>query len=117
MEIVEQAVWAIGNVASDSVGSRDKIINQGGVQNIIQVIESARNDYIFVNSIWALSNLCRGSPRPKYKSIRNAISLLGGILVENRLSDATTINDVIWAISYNINLEQERIDDLFKTGF
>lgn len=74
---------------------------------MISVIESPDvSVYIFTHSIWALSNLCRGSPLPKYKTIKNAILLLARVLVENKLEDESTVNDAMWAICFNLNLEQ-----------
>lgn len=67
---VEQTVWALGNIATDSVASRDSIIKQGGIENIIGVIKTTKNNYIYNHSLWALSNLCRGHPLPKYKYIK-----------------------------------------------
>ncbi len=35
MGIVEQAIWAIGNISSDCVGYRDTIIKAGGLINLV----------------------------------------------------------------------------------
>lgn len=37
--IVEQAVWALGNIASDSPAYRDMIVKSGGLTNLIAVID------------------------------------------------------------------------------
>ncbi len=39
--IVEQAIWALGNIACDSQGYRDMILKSGGLKNLIKVIEVA----------------------------------------------------------------------------
>ena len=36
--IVEQAIWALGNIACDSQGYRDRILKNGGLKNLIKVI-------------------------------------------------------------------------------
>jgi hypothetical protein len=40
MGTVEQAIWAIGNIASDCVNYRDNIIRNGGIVNLVNVIQS-----------------------------------------------------------------------------
>ena len=37
MGIVEQAIWAIGNISSDCVFYRDTIIRSGGLVNLVEV--------------------------------------------------------------------------------
>lgn len=39
MGTVEQAIWAIGNIASDCVAYRDNIIRNGGILNLVAVIQ------------------------------------------------------------------------------
>jgi hypothetical protein len=36
---VEQAIWAIGNIASDCTAYRDNIIRNGGILNLVYVIQ------------------------------------------------------------------------------
>lgn len=36
--IVEQAVWALGNIACDSPSYRDGIVKNGGLKNLIRVV-------------------------------------------------------------------------------
>ena len=64
--IVEQAIWALGNIASDSSFHRDAIIRKGGIQNLIYVIKTTNCEDLFQPGAWALSNLCRGTPLPSY---------------------------------------------------
>ena len=65
-ELVEQAVWGLGNIAGDGTGLRDHIIDLGAVQPIASYLVSAPKDSSFIrNGSWALSNLCRGRPGPK----------------------------------------------------
>lgn len=39
--IVEQAIWVLGNIARDSSNYREKIIKEGGLKNLIKLIELA----------------------------------------------------------------------------
>lgn len=59
-DVIEQAVWAIGNIAGDMPFNRDLIIKAGGVTPLIHLATTSNNFTIVKQSAWALSNLCRG---------------------------------------------------------
>ena len=65
----EQALWGIGNIAGDCVKMRDLVLQKGGIAILIGVAEQTQNKVLVHSCAWALSNLCRHDPRPKYKII------------------------------------------------
>lgn len=64
--IVEQAIWAIGNISSDCIFYRDNIVRAGGLNNLVEVVNKTNEETLIKHGCWALSNLCRGSPLPRY---------------------------------------------------
>lgn len=64
--IVQQAIWAIGNIASDSTFNRDAVIRNGGIPNLIYATSNVKSMDLIQPGAWALSNLCRGTPPPNY---------------------------------------------------
>ena len=70
---MNHAVWAIGNIAADSIGNRDMLIEAGAVGNILAVADKWVSKSLKNNACLALSNLCRGSPLPAYNLVRSAI--------------------------------------------
>ena len=63
IEVVEQVIWGIGNIAGDSPLTRDSVINSGALERIANVLDQATPGTSFMrNASWALSNLCRGRP-------------------------------------------------------
>lgn len=85
---VEQAIWAVGNISSDCVAYRDNIIRNGGITNLVEVIQKNLNDpNIIKHGAWALSNLCRGNPLPKYENIKEAIPLLCMLIAKEYIVD------------------------------
>jgi hypothetical protein len=64
--INEQAVWGIGNIAGDCPKFRDEVLKKGGLLVLIKVIENTNNKSLISNGAWAISNLCRGVPSPKF---------------------------------------------------
>lgn len=98
-EIVEQAIWAIGNLAGDNAHVRDMVMSAGVVQPICEKLDQAPAGSSFVrNASWTLSNFCRGRPGPSFSLIERAIPSLVKVLVENQSEDI--IVDVCWALSY-----------------
>ena len=87
MGIIEQAIWAIGNISSDCIFYRDNIIRAGGLQNLVEVVTRTHEDALIKHGCWALSNLCRGSPLPRYEHIKFAIPVLCHCIATNKLTD------------------------------
>lgn len=73
-------MWAVGNIATDSVLNRDLILNAGGLNPLIKFIKNTENVRILKNGTFALSQLCRGIPYPSFEFVKNAIDLLAQVL-------------------------------------
>eukprot|EP00351_Strombidinopsis_sp_SopsisLIS2011_P003838 CAMPEP_0116876590 /NCGR_PEP_ID=MMETSP0463-20121206/8496_1 /TAXON_ID=181622 /ORGANISM="Strombidinopsis sp, Strain SopsisLIS2011" /LENGTH=198 /DNA_ID=CAMNT_0004523275 /DNA_START=468 /DNA_END=1064 /DNA_ORIENTATION=+ len=98
-EIIEQSIWAIGNLAGDNAHVRDVVMSVGVVPSICDKLDQAPAGSSFVrNASWTLSNFCRGRPGPKFELIERAIPSLVKVLIENTAEDI--IVDVCWALSY-----------------
>jgi len=111
IEVVEQVIWGIGNIAGDSSITRDSVINSGALDRIAIVLDNALPGTSFMrNASWALSNLCRGRPQPQYHLVQRAIPSLIKVLVENDKEDIIT--DICWALSYLSDGSKDRIPDL-----
>ena len=77
VEVVEQVIWGLGNIAGDSTMTRDCVLNTEALNKIAALILQAPPGTSFVkNASWALSNLCRGRPQPDYNLVRRAIPTL-----------------------------------------
>ena len=70
MIVVEQAVWALGCIGADIIAFRDQIISEGGVQNLLQALKKSEKKGSVNNACWALSNLARGTPLPRYELVK-----------------------------------------------
>jgi importin subunit alpha-6/7 len=113
IEVVEQVIWGIGNIAGDSPTTRNRVIESGALDSISVVLNQAPPGTSFMrNASWALSNLCRGRPQPDYNLVKGAIPTLIKVLVENDKEDIIT--DVCWALSYLSDGAKERVNDLLQ---
>jgi importin subunit alpha-1 len=114
IEVVEQVIWGIGNIAGDSPMTRDSVIASGALEKIAAVLDAAVPGTSFMrNASWALSNLCRGRPQPDYRQVKRAIPSLIKVLVENDKEDIIT--DTCWALSYLSDGNKERIHDMLDS--
>ena len=59
------------------------------------------------NASWALANMCRGSPPPKFSTIEKAVPALAKVLLENGAEDILV--DISWAFSYMSDSGEEQI--------
>jgi importin subunit alpha-1 len=115
IEVVEQAIWGLGNIAGDSSKVRDLVINEGAINPISNILDRALPGTSFVrNASWTLSNLCRGRPAPAFSKVGRAIPSLAKVLVENDSEDILV--DVCWAISYLSDGGEDRIPVILHTG-
>jgi len=103
-EVVEQSVWGLGNIAGDSPQFRDKILNQSGVELLVNALKNAPNVSLKRNGAWALSNFCRGKPLPSYSLVCGAIPFFADLLKSEE--DEQTLNDIAWALAYLTANEQ-----------
>ena len=110
MEVVEQVIWGLGNIAGDCPMTRDTVLKSGALHKIAQVLDQAQKGTPFMrNCSWALSNLCRGKPTPQYELVKRAIPSLIKVITENDSEEIIT--DISWALSYLSDGAKENIDD------
>jgi importin subunit alpha-6/7 len=63
---VDQAVWAVGNLSGDCVKYRDLLLKAGAMEPLVKIANSTKDKNLIRHTAWAISNLCRGNPLPKY---------------------------------------------------
>lgn len=99
LEVKEQAIWGLGNMAGEGPRIRDLVINAGAVKPISDMLDRTTPGSTFTrNASWTLSNLCRGRPAPDYKKVFRCVSSLAKVLIENDSEEI--IGDICWAFSY-----------------
>lgn len=68
IEIIAQAVWALGNIAGDSPTCRDLVLNSGALQPLLAQLDNSKLS-MQRNATWTLSNFCRGKPQPDFNLV------------------------------------------------
>jgi len=70
MEIQEQAVWCLGNLASESNNIRDKIIALKGLDKIVSLLAKTDRNSLIKNIVWSLTSFCRPDPPMAYETVK-----------------------------------------------
>jgi len=97
IEVKEQVIWALGNVAGDSTSYRDYVLECGAMQPILSLF-SLNKTSLIRTATWSLSNLCRGrKPQPDWNIVSQALPTLSRLIYS---LDTETLIDACWSISY-----------------
>ncbi|KAJ7381633.1 Importin subunit alpha-7 [Desmophyllum pertusum] len=84
VDVQEQAVWALGNIAGDSAECRDYVLNLGMLQPVLELLKASPRLSMTKNLVWALSNLCRGkNPPPDFSKVSACLPVLARLLFIN----------------------------------
>jgi HEAT repeat protein len=115
-DIRDRVVCALGNIAGNSVKSRDLVLSLGALPALIGVvhsfIEHSRLSAIR-KAAWSLSNLCRNKPPPDFTITRQALPLLSRLIYSK---DPETVTNACWALSYLSEGSNDHIAALIEAG-
>lgn len=79
--VMEQAVWALGNIAGDCPHTRDIVLSHEVVPVLNSLLESTTEVTAQQNVVWTISNLCRSkNPPPEFSYLLPSIPLLVNML-------------------------------------
>ncbi|KAJ3423868.1 importin alpha [Anaeramoeba flamelloides] len=114
LDVIEQSIWALGNISGDKLEFRDKILSYPkSFKKILDVYHNKNlNQSILKNTTWAVSSMCRGMPFPDYEKVKNAYKYFGYLCKE---TTTDLIVDACWGLSYLSSGNSEQIDDLIAT--
>eukprot|EP00656_Telonema_subtile_P010451 TRINITY_DN1503_c0_g3_i2.p1 TRINITY_DN1503_c0_g3~~TRINITY_DN1503_c0_g3_i2.p1 ORF type:complete len:700 (-),score=209.77 TRINITY_DN1503_c0_g3_i2:833-2932(-) len=113
-DVKEQAAWLVGNIAGDSCAHRDYVLEESGVlQPLLEFLCATEQIRAIRNATWAISNLCRGKPRPVMSTVAPAIPTLASLIYS---TDEETVGDALWALSYLSDGPNENIQRVLQSG-
>lgn len=115
--LVDQSVWALGNIAGDSENLRDKILDTNALTLIIDLINRylSSQDHIKIlrNLVWLLSNLNRGrNPLPSYENMAIALKAIEATI---QVNDQEIVSDCFWCLSYIVDASSHITDLVLKS--
>ncbi|KAH8419003.1 hypothetical protein KR009_003443, partial [Drosophila setifemur] len=107
INLAEQAVWALGNIASDGVAARDIVIHHNVIDGILPLINNETPLSFLRNIVWLMSNLCRNkNPSPPFEQVRRLLPVLSQLLLSQ---DIQVLADACWALSYVTDDDKSKI--------
>eukprot|EP00211_Chloroparvula_japonica_P002872 CAMPEP_0119119494 /NCGR_PEP_ID=MMETSP1310-20130426/964_1 /TAXON_ID=464262 /ORGANISM="Genus nov. species nov., Strain RCC2339" /LENGTH=456 /DNA_ID=CAMNT_0007108935 /DNA_START=697 /DNA_END=2064 /DNA_ORIENTATION=- len=104
-ELAEQCVWALGNIAADSLECRDILLDHDVVEGLMPFMK-AKNLSMIKNVTWTMSNLCNGVSDRHWSKIEAALPLFAKAL---QYKDEEILKDICWSLSYVSGGTKDRI--------
>ena len=112
-DVREQCAWCLGNIAGDGPELRNFVLASGALPPLLQNLLQPASIGMLRNTVWSLSNFCRGKPQPDLTAVQPAIPVLAQIL--SKTDDKETLMDACWAMSYLSDGENERVAAVVAT--
>jgi importin subunit alpha-6/7 len=113
-DLREQAVWALGNIATDSVKMRDEVLNHNVLLPLLHLLDpNTTRISMLRHAIRTLSKLCRGKPQPPFDLVKPALPTLALLIHSN---DEEVLTDACWALSYLSDGSNDKIQAVIDAG-
>jgi hypothetical protein len=102
LDVCNQAMWALGNIAGDGIVGRDAVISAGAVSSLVHLhsaVPPTRQPHDFMNNlVWLFANIAL--PRtvaPPFETTRAMIPILATCLLDPS-TDASTLGECVHAL-------------------
>ena len=112
-DIIEQAVWALRNIAGDSSKCRDVVLNCGAMAPLLHQLQTNSRISMLRNVTGTLSNFCR-KPYPDFDSVKSCLPTLAQLI--NSADDEELLRNACLALSYLSDGPNEKIQAVIDTG-
>ena len=111
--LTSQCVWALGNIAGDSIKCREYLLKTNLLEVLLFQISKNKSVSFLRNAVWTLSNLCREKPGLNKNDHPSLIIVLGKIILSD---DIDILTDVCWALSYISDGSSNIIQGIINSG-
>ena len=114
-QIVEQAIWGIGNLSGDNINVKLKILKKNKIDFLIEVYLFFKNEIKIYNCfIWIFSNLCSFELKVNLFHLQKRLKI---ILIENFIisEDEHNLEESLLGVVYNFN--DDLLDSICEINF
>ena len=112
-DVAEQCAWAIGNIAGDSTPYRDVVLRAHALGPLLGLLPQSSRVSTLRTTTWALSNLCRGKPKPDFHLVSPALPCLAELICA---VDEEVMTDACWALSYLSDGSNKKVQAVIEAG-
>lgn len=109
VQLVDQCVWAIGNIVGDGAALRDVCMAEGGLDALCAaIVANHENEAFLRNATWALGHFFYGDPRAGRDVLEPVLDILEQLL---QCDDIAVVSDAAWAfVHYTEGSDDECTD-------
>ena len=113
--VAEQAVCALGNITCEGAEARDKVLNCGVVDHLLDFVQNPKIKISFLRNIaWLMSILCRNkNSAPLFNKMEQLLPALTDLLMHE---DKAVLSDVCWGLSHLTDDTVERKTAVVNCG-
>jgi len=108
-QIVVQAMWCLANIAADSTSTRDAVLHMSPVPLMVRIIKKDSSDNLIRTTCWAISNLCRGNPRPLFEAVAPSLPFFTQVINHTDTEILTHSLSALASMSQGHDDEVERV--------
>jgi len=99
-EAADQAVWGLGNIAGESKALRNRIMDLGVLQCVVDSLSAWHGENAAkTNAVWAISNIVRYSTNMSLDEVRMVLPALCKMLRQQG-PDEAVVKDLLWCFNY-----------------
>lgn len=110
LEVTQQVIWSLANLAGEGKVVRDQILNNGAIQKMIEMLSENLASVSFLQTCtWAIFCLCRGDPIPDFNLVKVVVAALTRLIATEPapLCDNETLSNITWTIQ-QLSLENQQ---------
>lgn len=121
IEVAEQALWVLGNIAGDSNKELCiKMLEYNVHNDIMDMLDTHRyneldcqTNKLYARAVWTLSNLCRGKPYPEAHYVISIAKYIARFLKTNMYTKEI-VTDALWTYLFILEGNKELIPEVFE---
>ena len=110
-DVHEQAVWGLGNIAGDSVRTRNLVIAADVIPPLLRCFAPHSKDSFIRIAVWTIKNLCRGEPPPAPAVVAPLLPMLSALITS---TDSEVLAESLWALSYLSDGDEQRLQAVLE---
>lgn len=98
-DVIEQAVWCIGNIAGEAPKMRDLVVTAGALPFILQLLcKPQQTIQILRTAVWCVSLMCKTVPLSDFAVVKSALPAIAQLPLH--VQDEEVLTDACWCLFY-----------------